>query len=466
MSILGRLPLTQGTHMALNKVPYRGTRDFFPADMRLRNFIFHKMAEVSEQFAYEPYDGPLLEEVELYLAKSGEELINEQIYSFIDRGERNVAIRPEMTPTLARMVAQVHRETPKPIRMYAIPNLMRYEKPQKGRLREFWQYNADIFGAGMLGEIEILQLSIALLKSFGANASQFGVHINDRRFVDFVFNGLIGLDEASNKKLYKLVDRKNKMNAEKFSAEVRTLISEEDKAKIFEAYVSLSTPEDIKKFIDVYFSETGVQDFHHNKTAAPVAFSSHVLPLLKTIEKVSELGLSEYVMFDPSIVRGLDYYTGLVFEIFDKHPDNNRAIAGGGAYANLLQIFNEPALEGVGIGLGEVPLTEFLKAHGLMPDLSKASIDYLVAYLVPEAEGMAMKFAGQLRSKWGLKVEVMLGETKPKKVFSYSEKKIVGSICFFGEEELKNSSVKVKDNVSRTEESLSLEEFYQKLGME
>ena len=117
--------------MALNKAPYRGTRDFFPADMRFRNFIFHKMAEVSEQFAYEPYDGPLLEEVELYLAKSGEELINDQIYSFIDRGERNVAIRPEMTPTLARMVAQIHREVPKPIRMYAIPNLMRYEKPQK-----------------------------------------------------------------------------------------------------------------------------------------------------------------------------------------------------------------------------------------------------------------------------------------------------------------------------------------------
>jgi histidyl-tRNA synthetase len=178
---------------------------------------------------------------------------------------------------------------------------------------------------------------------------------------------------------------------------------------------------------------------------------------------VSDLGLSEYVKFDPSIVRGLDYYTGLVFEIFDKHPDNNRAIAGGGSYANLLQIFNEPALEGVGIGLGEVPLTEFLKAHGLMPDLSKASVDYLVAYLVPEAEATAMKFAGELRSKH-LKVEVMLGETKPKKVFSYSEKKNVGAVCFFGEEEVKTGSVKVKDLAARTEESLTLDEFYKKLG--
>lgn len=452
--------------MALNKAPYRGTRDFFPRDMRLRNFIFHKMAEVSEQFAYEPYDGPLLEEVELYLAKSGEELINEQIYSFIDRGERNVAIRPEMTPTLARMVAQVHRETPKPIRMYAIPNLMRYEKPQKGRLREFWQYNADIFGAGLLGEIEILQLAVSLLKHFGANATQFGVHVNDRRFVDFIFNGLIGLDEASNKKLYKLVDRKNKMPAEKFATEVRTIITEEDKAKIFEAYVGLSTPSDIKNFTDKYFSETSITDFHHNKTASPVAFSSHVAPLLQTFEKIKELGLDEFVKFDPSIVRGLDYYTGLVFEIFDKHPDNNRAIAGGGSYANLLQIFNESPLEGVGIGLGEVPLTEFLKAHNLMPDFSKAQIDYLVAYLVPEAEAMALNLAQHLRNKWGKKVEVMLGETKPKKVFTYAEKKVVGSVCFVGEEELKANSVKVKDLAERTEETLTLDEFYKKLGME
>ncbi|MFL5783900.1 MAG: histidine--tRNA ligase [Bacteriovoracaceae bacterium] len=427
--------------MALTKTPYRGTRDFFPADMRLRNFIFHKMAEVSEQFAYEPYDGPLLEEVELYLAKSGEELINEQIYSFIDRGERNVAIRPEMTPTLARMVAQVHREIPKPIRMYAIPNLMRYEKPQKGRLREFWQYNADIFGAGMLGELEIIQLAVAIMKSFGAQSSQFSVLINDRRLVDHVFHNMIGLDAAANKKLYKLVDKKNKMPTEKFASEVRTIITDESKAQIFEKYTALKTAEDVKNFI----GET---------------------PVLEIFRKLNDMGLSDYVSFDPSIVRGLDYYTGVVFEIFDKHPDNNRAVAGGGSYANLLQIFNEPALEGVGIGLGEVPLTEFLKAHGLMPDFSKASVDYLVAYLVPEAEGAAMKFANHLRHKWGVKVEVMLGETKPKKVFTYSEKKNVVTVCFFGEQEMKTNTVKVKDLAARTEETLTIEDFYKKLGTE
>ena len=431
--------------MALSKLPYRGTRDFFPADMRLRNYIFQKMAEVSETFAYEPYDGPLLEEVDLYLAKSGEELINEQIYSFIDRGERTVAIRPELTPTLARMVAQVHREIPKPIRWYSIPNLMRYEKPQKGRLREFWQYNADIFGAGQAGEVEIIQLAIQLLKSFGATQEHFEILVNDRRFVDFVFEKHIGLDQEVTKKLYKLVDRKNKMEPGKFSQETRLLTNDEAKAKIFEDFVSLKSVADIQKFATGFYLDQEANDLY-------------IQPLLSLFQRLHQQGLERYVKFDPSIVRGLDYYTGMVFEIFDKHPENRRALAGGGSYANLLQIFNEPSLEGVGIGLGEVPLKEFLSAHQLAPDFSKADLDYLVAYMVPEAEQSATELAGQLREK-KQKTELFFGEAKPKKIFNYSEKKNFAFVCFMGEEELKNQEVKIKDLKSRTEKTLKIKDF-------
>lgn len=432
--------------MALSKAPYRGTRDFFPADMRLRNFIFQKMAEVSELFAYEPYDGPLLEEVELYLAKSGEELINDQIYSFTDRGERHVAIRPEMTPTVARMVAQVHREVAKPLRWYAIPNLMRYEKPQKGRLREFWQYNADIFGAGQNGELEIIQLAVKLLKSFGATHEHFEVAVNDRRFVDLVFIKLIGLATEPTKKLYKLVDKKNKMDPIKFSSEVRQITGDEEKAQIFEEFVSLESVSDISKFTHKYSSDAGAE----------------IEPLLALFEKFSQQGLEAYVKFDPSIVRGLDYYTGIVFEIFDKHPDNRRAIAGGGAYANLLQIFNEPPLEGCGIGLGEVPLKDFLIAHKLMPDLTKPQIDYLVSHLVTEGERPAIALANSLREA-GKKVELYFGEAKPKKIFSYSEKKNFSYVCFFGEEELNKEEVKIKDLKSRTERTVKVKEFIEGL---
>jgi histidyl-tRNA synthetase len=166
--------------MALSKSPYRGTRDLFPQNKRKQQYIFDVMRKTAQAFCFEPYDGPLLEEVDLYRAKSGTELINEQIYAFIDRGEREVAIRPEMTPTLARMVAQIHREVAKPLRWYSIPNLMRYEKPQKGRLREHWQFNCDIFGAPEnLGETEILQVAVSLFKNFGANQKHFEILLND-----------------------------------------------------------------------------------------------------------------------------------------------------------------------------------------------------------------------------------------------------------------------------------------------
>lgn len=424
--------------MALSKTPYRGTRDFFPQDMRLRNYIFSKMSDVSEIYSYEPYDGPLLEEVSLYLAKSGEELINEQIYSFTDRGERHVAIRPEMTPTVARMVAQIHREVPKPLRWYAIPNLMRYEKPQKGRLREFWQYNADIFGAGIHGEVEIIQLCISILKSFGANSTHFDVHLNDRRIVDLIFKEFIKLDAQATHKLYKLVDRKNKMDADKFSAEVRVITQDETKAKIFEEYANLTTVEALKTFVAKYTEAN--HDF------------------FQFYDNLKALGFAEYLVYDPSVVRGLDYYTGVVFEIFDKHPDNRRAIAGGGAYANLLQIFNEQPLEGVGVGLGEVPLTEFLKAHNLLPDVSRAQIDYLVSYIDQEGEALAMKVAADLRAH-NKKTELLFGAQKPKKVFTSAEKKETSFVVFIGLDEAQNNQVKVKNLKTREETVYSYNDF-------
>ena len=427
--------------MALNKSPYRGTRDFFPAQMRLRNFIFQKMAEVSEKFSYEPYDGPILEEVDLYLAKSGEELINEQIYSFIDRGDRKVAIRPEMTPTVARMAAQVHREIPKPFRWYAIPNLMRYEKPQKGRLREFWQYNADIFGApAVLGEIEMIQLAVEIMKSFGATAEQFEIQLNDRRVVDAFFKEVLKLDDEAKSKLYKVVDKVTKVDAEALKKMTTAIITDAAKAEIFYGYLKLDTFDALRSFLATHGLNEVTSEF------------------IQFMHKLEGLGLDAFVIFDPTIVRGLDYYTGIVFEIFDKHPDNRRAIAGGGAYANLLQIFNEPALAGVGFGLGEVTLTDFLTTHNLLPDFSKAETDVLIAYLTPDAEKACFLLAERMRER-GVKTEIVFGEAKPKKVFTQTEKKNYKAVAFIGEDELKNEVVQVKNLATRISENIPLVDF-------
>ena len=418
--------------MSLNKLPYRGTRDFFPAQMRLRDYIFDKMKIVSERFGFEPYDGPLLEEVELYLAKSGEELINEQIYSFIDRGERKVAIRPEMTPTVARMVAQIHREVPKPVRWYAIPNLMRYEKPQKGRLREFWQYNADIFGAGLYGEVEAIQLAVAIMKEFGATQDQFEILVNDRKIVEAYFNHVLKISPEQSLKLSKVIDKAKKVSAEGLDKMILEVLTDEAQIRSFKSYLELTTFDDLKAFL---------------KKSDLTEVLTHITSFVSKLELCK---INQYVKYDPTIVRGLDYYTGIVFEIFDKHPENKRAIAGGGSYANLLQIFNEPALEGVGFGLGEVPLTEFLKSHELLPQMEKAQLDFLISYGLDEAETFAFELSSFLREK-KLKVELYPGASKPKKVFGYADKKDIRYFVYLGEDEVSNKKFIVKNLKEKTQ---------------
>lgn len=427
--------------MKLSKKPYKGCRDFFPPQMRMRNYLFEKMRIAAEGFGFEPYDGPLLEEVELYKAKSGEELINEQIYSFYDRGERHVAIRPEMTPTVARMVASVHREVAKPIRWYSIPNLMRYERPQRGRLREHWQFNVDIFGAPeALGEIEILGLINQFMKSLGATSSMYAILINDRSIVDGLFKQVMQLDDDTSYKLYKLIDRSKKITAEKLEEDLNALVPDKKKAGLFNDYLALQNFDELEKFVQA-----------HGLTATVASFM-HFSALVKSLD------LAEVVKYDPSIVRGLDYYTGLVFEVFDKHPDNRRAIAGGGAYANLLKIFNEDPLPGVGFGMGDVTLADFLDTHKILPKFDTPDIDLLFTYFEDECAALGLQFCNGLREK-GLKVEFNPGAVKFNKIFKLAEKKAINFVTLFGKDELANNQIAVKNLSSKEQQSFKITEL-------
>lgn len=425
--------------MALSKKPYKGCRDFFPKDMRFQKYISVIMQKTCEQFAYEPYDGPLLEEVKLYLAKSGEELIGEQIYDFQDKGNRHVAIRPEMTPTVARMAAQVHRETPKPIRWYSIANFMRYEKPQRGRLREFKQLNVDIFGApDELAAFEIVDLICSLLQNFGADESMFGIQLNDRRVVDSIFKNLLKLEGEPAAKLYKVIDKSKKVNAEALDKMTREILDDEEIIAKFKAYLSLSTFEDLITFL----KENNIEESSSE--------------LVQFYEKIKNRDINKFINYDPAIVRGLDYYTGIVFEIFDKHPDNNRAVAGGGAYANLLQIFNEQPLAGIGFGFGDVPLFYFLESHSLLPNFDKAEHDLMIAYFDDESEATAMDLASELR-KNDLKVDLNLGVMKFKKVFKTAESRNHKYLALIGENERKDGVVQLKNLKTKDQENIKLE---------
>jgi histidyl-tRNA synthetase len=427
--------------MALNKLPYRGTRDFFPKDKRIRDYLFSVMTKTAESFGYESYDGPLLEEVELYKAKSGEELINEQIYSFTDRGERFVAIRPEMTPTLARMVAQVHRESSKPLRWFSIPNLMRYEKPQRGRVREHWQLNCDIFGTpGRLGEVEILQVAVELLENYGANQSHFEILLNDRAIVDTVFKKMMNATDTQTYRLYKIVDKAKKITHEALQKMVSEVALPANSENIFYSYLQLSTFEDVKLFLE-----------KNDQVEIANLFSEFV-------DLIKKANIIHFLRYDPTIVRGLDYYTGIVFEIFDKHPDNRRALCGGGAYANLLQIFNEDPLPGVGFGLGDVTLKDFLEVHHLLPNLDLPTNDVLVTFQEDNGLETALKLSQALRRN-SLKVLTSLESLKFKKVFPIAEKKGVRFVILMGSEELSQNKIQLKNLATKEQHTLDLNDI-------
>jgi histidyl-tRNA synthetase len=303
---------------------------------------------------------------------------------------------------------------------------MRYERPQRGRLREHWQFNADVFGAPEnLGEVEITSLLIHMLKSFGADQSMFAILINDRRVVDGLFKSRLKLADDESYKLYKVIDRSKKIKKEELDKQIGEIIKEPTNQKVFSSYLELKTFDELKSFLADNSLEEDAKEF------------------MQYVDLMNELGLSEYLTYDPTIVRGLDYYTGIVFEVFDKHPDNRRAICGGGAYANLLQIFKELPLGGVGFGLGDVTLTDFLRTHNLLPNFETADNDLFIAYLDEDCRNLCFKLANDLREK-GLRVELQPGALKFKKLFSTAEKKGHHYVAMIGADEKAHNVVQVK----------------------
>ena len=308
--------------------PYKGTRDFYPRDMKLRNWFFGKIRETLELCAFDEYNGPMLESLELYAAKSGDELAREQTYNFTDRGGRDLAIRPEMTPSVARMVAAKMGELNYPLKWFSIPNMYRYERPQRGRLREFWQLNVDIFGCDTYeADLDTVQSAINVLRAFGADESMFKVHINNRRFFNDVIAAICGTDTEGSRKVSKIVDRKNKVTREAYVKDMNELGINEAQIEKIDALYTM----DVKEATALCPDSVGSKE------------------LISLFDALEATGLLKYCVFDFGIIRGLDYYTGTVFEVFDEDPENNRAMFGGGRYDNLVGLFAKNSkISGVG----------------------------------------------------------------------------------------------------------------------
>lgn len=416
--------------------PYKGSRDFYPEDMRVRNYIFSTWRKVVESYGYETYDAPLLEPLEIYTAKTGQEIVNEQTYQFTDRGGRNVAIRPEMTPSVSRMVAARRQELGYPVRWYNFGQFMRYERPQRGREREFWQMNVDIFGvAGVGADAVIITMADQIMRAFGADKKMYTIRINNRKMINLMMSEYLGLDVVQSQMMIKLFDRKDKLPREDFDQQARDIFGEDQHSdglnkinKLLDATSMAGLP---KELLD----------------------SEAVREVQELFTLLHEAGVDN-AAFDISLMRGFDYYTGMVFEVFDNHPDNNRSMFGGGRYDGLVGLFGAEPTPTVGFAPGLTMMELFLTSHDLLPKFVSTTDIYLIA--LGDVQKAARKVAQNLREE-GVRVALDITGRKLDKQIKTAVKQQINYLLFVGEKEVTDEIYRLKDVANETEQELSIE---------
>lgn len=421
--------------MSLSLQPYKGTRDYYPADKRLQNYIFNTCRKVCESFGYEDYGTPTLEPVEIFAAKTGQEIVNDQTYRFIDRGGRDVVIRPELTPSTCRLVAARRQEMPVPARLFSIANFMRYERPQRGREREFWQLNVDIFGVQTIdAEVEIISMADKILREFGATKDMYIIKINSRSLINFMMSDYLGLDIIQSQLMIKLFDRKDKITAEQFGDQA---------AEIFDPAVA----KDGLKKIAQLFAAKNMADLPE------VILKSEAIKEVQTLFTILKDHGIKSVTFDIGLMRGFDYYTDIVFEVFDTNPENRRALFGGGRYDGLIGLFGVEPMSAVGFAPGVTSVENFLKTHDLVPQLRTATEVYIV--VLGEELHRAQKLATELREN-GVNAELDITRRRIEKQIKTAVKKGIPFIIFAGAKELDEQIYSLKELDTEKEHKLSL----------
>lgn len=395
--------------------PVKGTREFYPEDMALRNYLYEKARQAAQAFGYQEWDGPFLESLELYAAKSGEELVREQSFVFNDRGGEQVTLRPELTPSLARMVAARQGELTFPLRWWSFGPFWRYERPQKGRTREFFQWNVDLIGPDSPeADAELIAIAVTFLRSVGLRADQARVFVNDRRLMDAQFERL-GIPREGRVAVSNLVDRRAKMEPEKWEAAA------------LEIGLSRLQLEGLKSVL---------QDRDLWRASAELG---------RLFAALEALGVPrEYVEFDPGVMRGLLYYTGTVFEAFDVTGGVRRSILGGGRYDNLLADVGGESLPAVGFAMGDVVIGIVLQEAGLLPAFAPVPAPVLVTVFDASLWPESLRLAAALRAE-GLNV---IGYPEPARLprqLKFADRMQIPLAVILGPDEAARGEVTVKD---------------------
>jgi histidyl-tRNA synthetase len=425
--------------------PVKGTRDFYPEDMAKRNFIADLWKQVSLRNGFAEYDGPIFEYLAMYQLKSGDEIAS-QLFAFEDRGGRQLAIRPEITPTLARMVNQRINALPRPIKWFSVPRLCRAERPQKGRLREFFQWNIDIIGVDdCLADAEVIFCSVDFLSQAGLTNNDVVVRISSRRLMAALL-GYFGIEKEGLEKVYGVLDKKNKVPQEAFGKMLEEVISDSSKRQKVQKLMAVE-------------SLSQLEDFAGSDKNANQAIEE----LKQLFNYLNIMGISEFCKFDIGIVRGLAYYTGIVFEIYDK-SEQLRAICGGGRYDNLLADFGGQKISATGMGMGDCVLGIVLEEKGVFKNLSqKNGIEYFVALADESLQNESLKVVTRLR-RAGRKADFSYKGGSLGKQLKQASAANAAMCVILGEEFTQKKQLVIKNMDSGQQDIVAVEDFFSRLG--
>ena len=428
----------------LSNLPYRGTTDLFGIELKKRQYIFNVWRQTCLNFGFQEYLTPLLEPAIIYETKSGEDVGKKQLYTLTDLKGRRLAIRPEMTPSVIRLVSRIYSSAPKPLRLFSIANFMRNERPQKGRSREFWQLNADIFGSeSNLSDTEIISLALSIMNNFKAPSGSFSLYINDRRIVDQILIDIIGLKKDQTSSIGRILDKFKKLERSDFSQALTDLGLNSKQIETIISFLESNASNLVTNFPQLK-DNPGYQN---------------ITQLIKNIKQVP---LAENVIFQPSIIRGFDYYDDMVFEVFDNHPENNRSLFGGGRYNGLADIFGSQNIPAVGFAPGDITTKLFLEQNDLFPK-DQISISVFLPVLDEKLIQATFSLASQLRSL-NLPIVTSTEVTPLTKALQHAGKQKFSFILILGEKEAEQKQITIKNLETGDQQTLLLDQLIQKLS--
>ncbi len=422
--------------MTISNSPPKGTSDWWPDEFAIRKYIFDTWRTVNQQFGYEEYLTPILESADVYRAKSGEDVGGKELMTMIDRAGRELAMRPEMTPSVTRMVTRFYRQVPKPLRLFSIANYYRNERPQRGRNREFWQLNTDIFGSTSLwADLEILQVALELMLAFNPPAGSFILQLNHRHLIDAALTEIAQLPTEQITPTVRLLDKYSKIGRDKFTASAAKIGVTQSAIDTLIQFIECRSLDELCVQFPIFTENKGFQETQ------------------TLLHSLTNLGYGNWITFNASVIRGFDYYDGMVFEIFDTHPKNNRALFGGGRYNGLANIFGSDDIPAVGFAPGDETTRLFLESWDILPTKTADPQHIFFPLLDESLVSQCTQLAHTLR-RAGFRVEQGVEQQKFKQAFKYANSKGFTYTLVLGSNEADENKIVVKNMLTGNQETV------------